>query len=87
VPRDAVREGNHVWLVNDGRLHIQPLEVVRADKDYAYVVSDLQDGSKVVVSSLDAVVNGMTVRTDAEIESETEPVRQDSNEPAQPEGS
>ena len=87
VPRDAVREGNHVWLVNDGRLHIQPLEVVRADNDYAYVVSDLQDGAKVVVSSLDAVVNGMAVRTDAEIERETEPVRQDSNEPAQPEGS
>ncbi len=87
VPRDAVREGNHVWLVNDGRLHIQPLDVVRADKDYAYVVSDIPDGGKVVVSSLDAVVSGMAVRTDADIESQPEPVQQDSNEPNSPEGS
>jgi len=87
VPRDAVREGNHVWLVNDGRLHIQPLDVVRADKDYAYVVSDIPDGGKVVVSSLDAVVSGMAVRTDADIESQPEPVQQDSNESNSPEGS
>jgi RND family efflux transporter MFP subunit len=87
VPRDAVREGNQVWLVNDGSLHIQPLDVVRADKDYAYVTSDIPDGAKVVVSSLDAIVGGMAVRTEAEIESETEPVRQDSNEPSDPEGS
>ena len=85
VPRDAVREGNQVWLVNDGRLHIQPLEVVRADKDFAYVVSGLHDGANVVVSSLDAAVDGMEVRTQAEIESKAEPVRQDNNEPGQPE--
>lgn len=87
VPRDAVREGNQIWLVNDGRLRIQPLEVVRADKDFAYVVSGLHDGAKVVVSSLDAAVNGMEVRTQAEIESKAEPVRQESNEPGQPEAS
>jgi RND family efflux transporter MFP subunit len=85
VPRDAVRDGNHVWLVNDGRVHIQPLDVVRADKDFAYVVSGLHDGTDVVVSSLDAVVNGMEVRTHAEIETEGEPVRPDSNEPRGPE--
>lgn len=87
VPRDAVREGNHVWLVNEGRLHIQPLDIVRADQDFAYVVSDLQDGANVVVSSLDAVVSGMKVRTEAEIERATEPVRHDSHEPGEPEGS
>lgn len=86
VPRDAVREGNQVWLVNDGRLHIQPLDVVRADKDFAYVVSDIPDGAEVVVSSLDAVVSGMAVRTDAEIETQTEPVPQESPEPNRPEG-
>lgn len=87
VPRDAVREGNQVWLVNDGRVHIQPLDVVRADKDFAYVVSDIPDGAEVVVSSLDAVVNGMAVRTDAEIESQAELEQQESPEPNDPEGS
>lgn len=85
VPRDAVREGNHVWLINEGRLSIQPLDVVRADKDFAYVVSGLHDGANVVISSLDAVVNGMEVRTHAEIETKGEPVREDSNEPGGPE--
>jgi RND family efflux transporter MFP subunit len=83
VPRDAVREGNQVWLVNEGRLHIQPLDVVRADKDFAYVASGLDDGANVVVSSLDAVVDGMKVRTRTEIE----PAQQDSNEPNEPEES
>lgn len=87
VPRDAVREGNNVWLVNEGRLHIQPLDIVRADKDFAYVVSGLQDGANVVVSSLDAAVGGMEVRTQAEIESQTEPAPHDSNEPGRPEES
>jgi RND family efflux transporter MFP subunit len=87
VPRDAVREGNQVWLVQDGRLHIQPLDIVRADKDFAYVVSALDDGASVVVSSLDATVDGMEVRTQAEIESEPEPVRVDGNEPNRPEAS
>lgn len=87
VPRDAVREGNQVWLVNDGRLHIQPLDVIRADKDYAYVTSDIPDGAKVVLSSLDAVVGGMAVRTDAEIENQTEPVQQEIAELNNPEGS
>jgi len=87
VPRDAVREGNHVWLVNGGRLHIQPLDVVRADKDFAYVVSDLQDGAHVVVSSLDAVVSGMEVRMDTQMESQTELAEQVRNEPYKPEGS
>jgi RND family efflux transporter MFP subunit len=65
VPRDAIREGNQVWLVNGDHLHIQPLDVVRADKDYAYIVSGVQDGALAVTSSLDAVVDGMEVRLQA----------------------
>ena len=38
VPRDAIREGNKVWLVKDGRLQIRRLEIVRADRDFAYTV-------------------------------------------------
>ena len=87
VPRDAVREGHHVWLVNDGRLHIQPLDIVRADKDFAYVISDLPDGANVIVSSLDAAVDGMEVRTHAEMASQTEPAQPESREPGKPEGS
>ncbi|MHC4517377.1 MAG: efflux RND transporter periplasmic adaptor subunit [Planctomycetota bacterium] len=62
VPRDAVRGQDHVWLVNDGRLHITPLDIVRADDAFAYVTSGVPDRALIVTSALDAVVDGMTVR-------------------------
>lgn len=66
VPRDAVREGDRVWLVNDNRLHIRTLKIVRADKDFAYVISGIGDGEEIITSSLDVVVDGMRVRTSSE---------------------
>jgi multidrug efflux system membrane fusion protein len=67
VPRDAIHGGNRVWLVNDGHLRIQPLEVVRADKDFAYAVSGLDNKAMIVVSALDTVVEGMKVRTQLDL--------------------
>lgn len=63
IPRYAVHNGNEVWVVEDGHLHIQPLEIVRVDKDFAYISSGLDDGAKIVTSSLDVVTEGMSVRT------------------------
>ena len=37
---------------------------MRADKEFAYVASGLDDGARIIVSSLDAVVNNMKVRTE-----------------------
>jgi RND family efflux transporter MFP subunit len=65
VPRDAVRESNKVWVVDEGRLHIRTLEIARADKDFAYAISGLEEGAQIVVSSLDMVTEGMAVRTQA----------------------
>lgn len=66
VPRDAIHAGNKVWLVNDNRLHIQSLDIVRADKDYAYTRSGVDDKAMIVLSSLDTAVDGMKVRTQIE---------------------
>ena len=62
VPRDAIHNRNEVWIVNNERLHIQPVKIIRKDRDFAYVISDLEDNSIIVVSSLDIVTNGMLVR-------------------------
>ena len=62
VPRDAMRNSNEVWMAEDGQLHIQPLDIVRADKDFAYARSGLDDGDMIVISSLDTVIEGMRVR-------------------------
>jgi RND family efflux transporter MFP subunit len=71
VPRDAIRESNKVWLVNNSRLHIRTLDIVRTDKDFAYTTTGLGDGSQIITSSLDVVVDGMQVRTRSDNLSET----------------
>ena len=62
VPRGAVHNRDEVWIFNKGKLHIQPLKIVRSDKDYIYTVGSLEDGDKIITSSLDAVTEAMSVR-------------------------
>ena len=62
VPRDAVKDGNKVWLVNDNHLRIVSLDIVRADKEHAYVTDGIDDEALIVVSSLDTAIEGMKVR-------------------------
>ncbi|MGD8500226.1 MAG: efflux RND transporter periplasmic adaptor subunit, partial [Phycisphaerales bacterium] len=85
VPRDAIRQGNQIWLVNDDRLHMQSLNIVRSDKDFAYVVSGVVDESIIIVSSLDAVVDGMKVRTQADKPTEDKRKTQDNDKLNKPE--
>ena len=66
IPRDAIREGNQMWIVNSNHLSVRPLKTVRVDKNFAYIVSKDLDKAKVVISSLDAVIDGMQVRTEAD---------------------
>ena len=44
------------------QLHIQPVKVIRLDKQYAYVAEGLQDGDVVITSPLETVTDGMAVR-------------------------
>jgi len=81
VPRDAIREGNRMWIVNGNRLGVRPLNIVRADKNFAYVVSKDLDKAKVVISSLDAVIDGMAVRTEADAITPGERVENNGDQP------
>jgi RND family efflux transporter MFP subunit len=85
VPRNAIRSSNEVWLVNDGRLHIQPLEIVRSDKDFAYAVSGVDDGATIVLSSLDMATEGMKVRVQAKIPTQNEQFIENESHPGGPE--
>lgn len=71
VPRDAIRNNNEVWVAKDGQLHVQPLEIVRANRDFAYADSGLDDGDMIIVSSLDAVIEEMKVRIQTEPKTST----------------
>ncbi len=63
VPRDAIHEGNKVWMVKEDRLYVKALDIVRADKDFAYARADINQNVTIVTSSLDTVMEGMEVRT------------------------
>ncbi len=62
VPRYAIHEDDRVWVFADGALEIRDVEVVRADRQQTLLSSGLQEGDLVIVSSLDAITEGMTIR-------------------------
>jgi len=71
VPRDAMHNNNEVWVAKDGQLYVRPLDIVRADRDFAYADSGLDDGDMIIVSSLDTVIEEMKVRIQTESETST----------------
>jgi len=62
VPRHAIRDGGSVWVFDNGSLRIREVEVLRADRQQTLISSGLEEGELVIISSLDAVTDGMTVR-------------------------
>ncbi len=62
VPRSAIRDGNFVWTVQGGILRIRDVRVVRTDRDWAYVMEGLEDGTHIVTTPLEVVTDGMKVR-------------------------
>jgi RND family efflux transporter MFP subunit len=63
LPRAALRENNMVWVVDkNGQLTFRKVNVARLTSDAVLVEGGLKNGEMVVVSSLKAVTDGMTVR-------------------------
>lgn len=79
VPRDAIHDSNKVWIVKDGSLHIEALDIVRADKDFAYAMARVDQNATIVTSSLDTVMEGMKVRTQLEQTAVAKQLNQDPN--------
>lgn len=68
VPRHAIRDDQSVWVFDNGSLRVRDVEVLRADRQQTLISSGLEEGELVIISSLDAVTEGMTVR---QVHSET----------------
>jgi len=60
LPRTALRDGDSVWLMNDGnKLEIANVSVVWRDRDTVWVRDGIEPGQRLVVSDLPAPVEGM----------------------------
>jgi len=62
VPRHALREGNLVYVYNDGKLDIRQLNVVWREPDHLLVDKGITAGELVVTSRISTPVAGMELR-------------------------
>jgi RND family efflux transporter MFP subunit len=64
IPRSALRRDDTVWIVDrEGLLNFRKVQVARAQGDHVLIRSGLRNGELLVVSKLQAVTDGMSVRT------------------------
>ncbi len=63
VPALAVRPGNEIWVVRDGKLRILPVRVIQRSDELAYIATEtLDQGGQIITSSLTAPIDGMALR-------------------------
>lgn len=62
IPREALKEGNTVWVMNDGTLSIREVDVLAEEEGRVYLTAGVESGESVVVSSLSVVTEGMSIR-------------------------
>lgn len=62
IPRDYVRDNQRVWLMVEGTLRIQDVDIIFEDEDYAYIAGGLDVDARVVTTNLSTVVDGAPLR-------------------------
>jgi RND family efflux transporter MFP subunit len=64
IPRSALRQGRQVLVVSPAStIHFRDVEILRLTSESAFLADGLQPGETIVLSAMDAPVEGMTVRT------------------------
>ncbi len=63
LPRDAFKDLTRVLVSDKGnQLYYRDLEIARAESDYVYVRGGLEDGDRIVMTSIESPVQGMKLR-------------------------
>lgn len=68
VPRGALVGADRVWLVEDGRLVLRQVGILRADPEVVIVSDGLVDGDRISLTILESAVDGMRVTPQPESE-------------------
>lgn len=63
LPRRALRTGDTVWTVQDGRLAIRSVKTAWKDDEHVFITSGVSPEDQIVVSSISAPVAGMPLAT------------------------
>ena len=71
IPRSALHQGNTVWIVGrDDRLRFRKVKIARFQAGMVLVSNGLKNGDQLVISPIETVTDGMTVRPLKEKEQE-----------------
>jgi hypothetical protein len=63
MPRDALRSGDRVYIVDaQDRIRFRDVEVLRTERENVILGTGLIEGDRVCTSPLEAVIDGMRVR-------------------------
>ena len=69
VPQQAVRGNDRLLMVDaDSKLRVRTADIIRIDDDYAYVLAESVEENLLVLTALEAPLNGATVRTQFDLE-------------------
>ncbi len=63
LPVEVLREDGTVWVLEDGQLRIQSVQVLTEQDGHAVVTGGLSPGDRIVRTNLSVVTDGMSVRT------------------------
>lgn len=67
VPRHALRGNRELVFVDENnRLRIRSVDILRTDRNYAYVTGGAEAGERISLTAIESPVNGMRVRVEAE---------------------
>jgi RND family efflux transporter MFP subunit len=63
IPAIALRDGPQVWVMNDGRLSVRDVEVVRRAREEVIIGGGLAAGERVVLTNVPGAAEGMKLRS------------------------
>jgi RND family efflux transporter MFP subunit len=72
IPREAVQDGNVVWIANDLTLSRRELTIAWGDEEWVYATAGVEPGDSLVLTRLSAAIEKMPVRR-AEAQPEKKP--------------
>lgn len=68
IPIEALKDGNRVWVVEDGVLRLRDVEVAWRETEHVLVRSGLAKDDLIVVSPIPTATEGMPATIEAEVE-------------------
>ncbi len=64
--RDHLRQGETVWVMEDGKLGIRQVDILFQDPEFAYIRKGLSDNDRIVTTDLATVIEGVDLRLEGD---------------------